>query len=314
MPWSDQVGSRLKLRDLRVFMAVANAGTMGRAAADLAVSQPVISKSIADLENALGVRLFDRSRRGVELTSHGQSLRDSGIAVFDELRQSVTRLEALTDPTAGEIRIGTTVPLATGLVSAALTRMAAQYPRMKFHVVEADLNTLRTRDLRARNIDFAVARLLEPLSGDEFSAEVLFNDPYVVVVGRKSKWARRRNVQLVDLVDERWVFPPIEPILALLRGAFDGAGLKLPRPDVLTLSIQVHSSLLATGKFVTALPSSTLGWGADHLPFRALPIVLPTTLAPVAVIALRGRTLSPAAKLFLDCLRELVAKRENRRR
>ncbi len=314
MPWSDRVGSRLKLRDLRVFMAVANAGTMGRAAADLAVSQPVISKSIADLENALGVRLFDRSRRGVELTSHGQSLRNSGIAVFDELRQSVTRLEALTDPTAGEIRIGTTVPLATGLVSAALTRMAIQYPRMKFHVVEADLNTLRTRDLRARNIDFAVARLLEPPSGDEFSAEVLFNDPYVVVVGRKSKWARRRNVQLVDLVNERWVFPPIEPILALLRGAFAGAGLELPRPDVLTLSIQVHGSLLATGKFVTALPSSTLGWGADHLPFRALPIVLPTTLAPVAVIALRGRTLSPAAKLFLDCLRELVARREMGRR
>ncbi len=111
MPWNDRVGSRLKLRDLRVFMAVANAGTMGRAAADLAVSQPVISKSIADLEDALGVRLFDRSRRGVELTSHGQSLRNSGIAVFDELRQSVSRLEALTDPTAGEIRIGTTVPL-----------------------------------------------------------------------------------------------------------------------------------------------------------------------------------------------------------
>jgi hypothetical protein len=64
MLWSDRVGSRLKLRDLRVFMAVANAGTMGRAAADLAVSQPVISKSIADLEDALGVRLFDRSRRG----------------------------------------------------------------------------------------------------------------------------------------------------------------------------------------------------------------------------------------------------------
>ena len=86
---------------------------------------------------------------------------------------------------------------------------------MTFHVVEADLNTLRTRDLRARNIDFAVARLLEPLSEDEFDVEVLFNDPYVVVVGRNSKWARRRNVQLVDLVNERWVLPPIEVILAL---------------------------------------------------------------------------------------------------
>src|SRR5215831_4396503 len=64
MPWSDRIGSRLKLRDLHIFMVVATAGTMGRAAAELAVSQPVISKAIADLEYALGVRLFDRSRRG----------------------------------------------------------------------------------------------------------------------------------------------------------------------------------------------------------------------------------------------------------
>ena len=180
--------------------------------------------------------------------------------------------------------------------------------------MEADLNTLRTRDLRARNIDFAVARLLEPLSDDEFAVEVLFNDPYVVVVGRNSKWARRRNVRLADLANERWVLPPLEAILALLRGAFDAAGLKLPRPDVLTLSIQVHSNLLATGKFVTALANSTLGWGTDHLPFKALPIDMPTTLAPVAIVTLRGRTLSPAAKLFLECLRELVAKREKTKR
>ncbi len=128
MPWSDRIGARLKLRDLHVFMAVANAGTMGRAAAHLAISQPVISKAIADLEHTLGVGLFDRSRHGVELTDHGRVLRDSGIAVFDQLRQSVARLEALTDPTAGEVRIGATEPLATGLVSAGLNRMAIRYP------------------------------------------------------------------------------------------------------------------------------------------------------------------------------------------
>jgi DNA-binding transcriptional LysR family regulator len=74
MPRSDRTASRLKLRNLEVFMMVASAGTMGRAAAELAVSQPVISKAIADLEYALGVRLFDRSRRGVELTEHGHSV------------------------------------------------------------------------------------------------------------------------------------------------------------------------------------------------------------------------------------------------
>jgi DNA-binding transcriptional LysR family regulator len=141
-------------------MVVPNAGTMGQAAIELAVSQPVISKAIADLEHVLGVRLFDRSRRGVELTNYGHSLRDSGIALFDDLKQAVKKLEALSDPTAGEIRLGTTEPLATGFVSAALKKMAVRYPKMNFHVIQADLNTLRTRDLRARNIEFAVFRIL----------------------------------------------------------------------------------------------------------------------------------------------------------
>lgn len=312
MPWSARLGSRLKLRDLNVFMTVASAGTMGRAASELAISQPVISKAIADLEHALGVRLFDRSRRGVELTDQGRSLRDSGVAVFDELRQSVERLAALADPAAGEVRIGTTEPLATGLVSAALNRMATRYPRMKFYLVQADLNTLRTRDLRARSIDFAIARILEPISDGEIATEVLFDDPFVVVVGRNSKWARRRRVRLADLVGERWALPPLDMVLAVLRGAFHAAGAELPHPDLLTLSVHVIGNALATGNFVSVIPRSTFGWGADHLPFKALPIDLATTAGPVGIVTLKGRTLSAAANLFVDCLRELVSKRKRK--
>ena len=308
MPWSHRIGSRLKLRDLHIFMVVATAGTMGRAATELAVSQPVISKAIADLEYVLGVRLFDRSRRGVELTDYGRSLRDSGIAVFDDLRETVKRLEVLADPNAGEVRLGTTEPLATGFVSAALETMATRYPRMTFQLVQADLATLSTRDLRARNIEFAVARILEPFSREEFATEVLFNDPFAVVVGRNSKWARRHGVALADLVHERWVFPPI--ILGIIHGAFEAAGLQPPRADVLTLSVHVHNHLLATGKFVTALPRSTFGWGSDHRPFKVLPIEMPTTFAPVAIVTLRGRTLSPPAQRFTECLRELVRLKE----
>ena len=309
MARSERLGSHLKLRDLRIFMAVASAGTMGRAAAELAVSQPVISKAIADLEYTLGVRLFDRSRRGVELTVHGQSLRESGIAVFDDLKQSVARLEALSDPTVGEVRIGTTLPLAGGLVSAAVDRMCARYPKMKFHVIEASRNALRVRELPARNIDFAVSHIYESLSNDEFAVEELFEDAYVVHVGRNSKWTKRRHVRLADLMNEPWVLPP-QDIQLPLHKAFYAAGLEPPSRSVVTLSVQVHNSLLATGRFVTALPSSTFGWSTAHLPLKALPIEMPTTTAPIAFIALKGRKLSGAAMLFRDCLRELVAKRQ----
>src|SRR5258707_5368930 len=101
----ERIGRQLKMRDLRILMAVVECGTMGKAAGRLAVSQPVVSKAIADLEHALGVRLLDRSRRGVEPTPCGRALIRRGVAIFDEMRQGLDEIEFLSDPTAGEVRI-----------------------------------------------------------------------------------------------------------------------------------------------------------------------------------------------------------------
>src|SRR5688572_21626551 len=97
---------RLRLRDLDILMTVIQAGSMGKATGRLNMSQPAISKAIADLERALGVRLVDRSRQGVEPTAYGSALIARGVSVFDELRQGVEDIEFLSDPTAGEIRVG----------------------------------------------------------------------------------------------------------------------------------------------------------------------------------------------------------------
>src|SRR3954454_16406721 len=106
MQLSDRIGRRMKLQDLHVLMTVVQAGSMAKAARHLNTSQPNISKSIADLERALGVRLLDRHRQGVEPTGYGSVLLSGGAAVFDELRQTVKQIEFLDDPTAGEVRIG----------------------------------------------------------------------------------------------------------------------------------------------------------------------------------------------------------------
>src|SRR5437762_224199 len=121
--WTNRIGRRIKLRDLHILLAVAKSGSMGRAAAELAVSQPVISRAISDLEHALGVRLLDRSPHGVEPTTYGRELLNCGVAVFDELQQGLKALEFLSDPTAGELRLGCTEPLATGFVGAMIEQL-----------------------------------------------------------------------------------------------------------------------------------------------------------------------------------------------
>ena len=104
MQWADRIGRRLKLRDLHVLFAVIQSGSMAKAARHLAVSQPVVSAAIAGLEQTLGVRLLDRSRRGVEPTIYGRALLNHGLAAFDALRQGVKEIEFLADGSRWMIR------------------------------------------------------------------------------------------------------------------------------------------------------------------------------------------------------------------
>jgi DNA-binding transcriptional LysR family regulator len=100
--WESQIGRRLKLRDLHVFLTVVQCGSMAKAAQQLGVSQPAVSEVIADLEHALGVRLVDRSASGVEPTPYGGALLKRSLAAFDELKQSIRDIEFLSDRTAGK--------------------------------------------------------------------------------------------------------------------------------------------------------------------------------------------------------------------
>ena len=139
MDKTDRIERRLKLHDVRVLMSVVQAGSLSKAAERLGTAQPALSRSIAELEHALGVRLLDRSPRGVEPTAYGRALIKRGVAVFDELRQGVKDIEFLADPTAGELRIGAGEPMAAGPVSAVIDRLSRQYPRISVHVVIANV-------------------------------------------------------------------------------------------------------------------------------------------------------------------------------
>ena len=158
MQVSDRIGRRMKLHDLNVLMAVVQAGSMSKAAALLNTTQSAISRSIAELEHAVGARLLDRNAQGVEATQCGHALLKRGVAVFDELKQGIQDIEFLSDPTAGELRIGASAAISEGIVAAAVDRLSRRYPRIVFHVEQA--GTLALYDeLRARRVELGIARL-----------------------------------------------------------------------------------------------------------------------------------------------------------
>jgi DNA-binding transcriptional LysR family regulator len=180
MQWSDRIGRRLRPRDLHVFMAVAQHGNMAKAADSLAISRPVVSKTISELEHTLGVPLFDRNPKGVEPTLYGRALLRRSVAIFDELRQSVKEIEFLADPTSGELRLGCS-DWASGAVGVAIDRLSRQYPRFTFDLMSAGDGATLLRELRSRNIELFVAILEDSFRKEDFDAEILYDDPLTVV-------------------------------------------------------------------------------------------------------------------------------------
>ncbi len=308
MRWTDRVGRRLNPHDLHVFMAVVEQGNMARAADSLAISRPVVSRTIAGLEHALGVRLLDRGPQGVEPTLYGRALLKRSVAVFDELKQSVRDIESLGDPNSGEVRIGCTEPMAAGFVAAVIDRLSRQYPQLVFQLELCTTPAQQFHVLRERKCDLVVARLWTQTVEPDMDVEVLFDDHVCVVAGQRSKWLGRRKLALAELVDEHWLLAPIDsdpgsPVFEI----FHALGLQVPRARVVSYSLNVRTSLMATGRFLAIIPVSVLRFGPTPSVVKVLPCALPPSAQPVAVTILKNRMLSPTAKLFIDSARAVAA-------
>jgi DNA-binding transcriptional LysR family regulator len=303
--WADRVERRLKLHDLRVLMTVVEAGSMGKAAEQLRTSQPAISRAISDLEHMLGVPLLDRGPHGVDATSFGRLVIDRGIAVFDELRQTVRDIEFLSDPSAGEVRIATSIAVAVSFVSTLIERLSRQYARLSFDVISTDNVTAR-RALEERRVDLMIGHLIEPMTDNRMITEVLFHEPHVVVAGSKSPLLRRRNLRLKDLLNEPWMLPPPDsPFGSVVREAFRAEGVDLPRAVVTSL-LPLRDSLLPNGRFLTMVPQIVSDLAGDEPTFKRVPISLPKTRRPLGIVTVKNRSLSSPAALFIDHARKLA--------
>jgi DNA-binding transcriptional LysR family regulator len=286
---------------------------MAKAATELAISQPAVSKAIADMEYTFGLRLLDRSRSGIEPTAYGRALVTRGQAIFDELKQGVEELAFLSDPTVGDLRIGSTESVAAGFLPAVVKRFSLEQPRVRLDVAQTVMSTLHYRELRERSIDLLIGRIPVPFDEDDLEAEVVYNDDTVVIAGRQSKWAKSRKLMLADLAGERWILPPPHTMQgSLAPKLFRDSGSEMPHAPITTLSIHLCLRLVAGGQFVTMLPASVLEFGNRDESIKVLPINIPVRRRPVAIVTLKNRTRSPAARLFIECVHRTA--RENAKR
>jgi DNA-binding transcriptional LysR family regulator len=306
MRWDRRVRHRPSFRELNILLAVAQAGSMMKAAKDLAISQPAVSKAISDMEHSLGVPLFERSQQGVVPTQYGHALLKRGVAIFDEFQQGVQDIEFLASPGTGELRIGSSTSLSESIVLAAIDRLSRQYPRIVFRVSPGGTLSLYN-ELRERRVELALAQISGLAPEADIETELLFEERLVVVAGMKNRWVRRRKIELAELVNEHWTWPaPGSSFDSLVIEAFRASGLEAPRATVYADAFSMRLRLAATGRFLAVVPASVGRFLAKGMSLKTLPVELPTTHRQIGVVTLKNRTLGPIARLFIEQTRDVA--------
>lgn len=296
---------RIKLRELRLLLAVARSGSLLKAANEIGLTQPALSKCIGELESAFGVRLFDRTNRGVTPTPHGEVLIRRATGVFEELRQAVGELGFLTDGSRGELRIGGTPTMCAGLLPRAISSVLAQRANFRFHITELESTKLASEVL-TRSLDFGIGREHSAGDNDNLVFDRLFDDRLFIVSGAKHPLAARRSVTLEEAAHHQWLLPAAEGSMMLqFRKEFDRQKLELPQSVVTTMSILARYELIATNRFLTVMHGSVLRF-ANAPPFlRVLPLDARTEIQ-IGIIRLKNRTLAASAELFMETVRKVV--------
>jgi DNA-binding transcriptional LysR family regulator len=265
-----------------------------------------VSKAIAALEHTLGVRLLERNSRGVEPTLYGQALLKRGLAIFDELRQGLNDIKSLNDPGVGEIRIGATAAALETLLPVFVSQYSQQYPRVILYIENVPRDAMYMSGLRERKLDLILAwseaSSADDPPADDLTVEHLYRDQWVIAAGKHSPWARRRKIDLAELVNEPWIFPvPNSRNYATLVEIFKARGVKPPKPSIITSASTLRVHLIANGPYITSTPRSALSLSPSRKQLAVLSVDLPVRHYPLAIFALKKRTLSPAVARFIEC-------------
>jgi DNA-binding transcriptional LysR family regulator len=169
--------------------------------------------------------------------------------VVDEMQQGLRSLEHLSDPNSGEVRLGCTDIILNSLVPPILRTFSAKYPGVQLDVKLTNPGEHQIHELRERKIDLLITRATG--RQNNFHSEVLFDEPFVFVVGTHSELARKRRLALADIIQEKWVLPPYDSAPGrLVAEVFRASGFSPPKPLVKTIAIQLTVSLIASGEFV----------------------------------------------------------------
>jgi DNA-binding transcriptional LysR family regulator len=299
------LGHHLTFRQLRLVVAVTEAGNLVGAAKRLNMTQPAVTKALQEAEASLGLSLFARTNRGVVPTSYGEALVAHARLIISQLGHAAEELRDLRDGTAGRAVVGATPSGSAELLPRAIAMLRRERPRLSVTIVEGS-NDYMLPSLVAGDLDFVVGRLPQ-LGGDARLRQEALLEDVACVVARPDHPAMRTARSLRELVEYDWVLPYQEGAQReQIEAAFAREGVRAPTNAIDSVSYLAHRALIVDSDFLAVWP-----WQIARSDIKAgrlvlLPVVLRTTLTSIGTTTRAEARLSPAVEMLLAWLRRVA--------
>ena len=297
--------AELSLTGLRILREVASRGSFTAAAESLGYTQSAISRQVAGLETAAGSRLFERTARGVRLTDAGGALLRRAGTVLDEVDAAQRELEGMSEHASGRLRIGAFPTAVAALLPRTLRAFRERHPGVDASLREGSTSS-QIRRLIAGSADVAVIGVLPQRQAPRdrrITLEHLIDDPLLLAVGLDHPLARRRTVNLDDLVTERWIAGSAKADDSML-GAWQWAEWQ-PKVELIAKEWTAKLGLVAAGLGVTLVP----GLAADGVrsDVALIRIRSDRPASRTVLLARRATGELPLARAFVELLHEVAS-------
>ena len=294
--------SRLKLRQLRLIIAISEHQNIVRASKQLNIAQPAATKMLRDIEDMIGVSLFKRYPRGVMMTEYGEIFVKHIKLILAGVRHFSEEVTSLQEGISGHIKVGTLLAATSFLLPKGLALLKQNRPNLLVTVVEGT-NELLLSSLLVGDIDIMVGRLEEHKASDKFELRTCYYEPVAIVVRRDHPLTEVGGLELKSLLNERWILPLTDTLLRTqIEQAFADEGLSAPHVDIESVSLLTNLMLLSTTDSLAVLPLEVAKIYRDLGLLALLKSPINIGRGPIGTMTRKGANLSPAVKLFIECL------------
>jgi DNA-binding transcriptional LysR family regulator len=300
---------RLRLRHFNCLVAVSQERNLGKAAAKLRLSQPAVSKTLSELENILGVRLFERGRLGAQLTRDGEAFLVHAVSVLDSIGAARNAVGPDKTPSAESVFVGALPTVAPDLLPAALSAFRKTRPHTRV-VIQTAANAPLLEMLKSGAIDFAVGRMADPRMMAGLAFELLFVEPLVLAVRAGHPLSGAGAVALSEVLE----FPLIVTTKGTIprhntESYLQSRGFRLPQDCIETISVSVARLIAQQSDAVWFTPAGAVREDIDQGSLIALEVSMEGTEEPVGMLHRSEGVPRPPALEFMKILREAATAR-----